>query len=168
MKMTTYEKITALLDQHRADYRVVEHEAIGQTEVISNIRGNDLNQAAKAMVLEVTMPDGADAHYLLAIVPGDCKINFKSAARAIGGKKSSFAAPEKAQELTQCVMGAVPPFSFDDRLALRVDTRLRDVGTLWFNAGALERSMALNVDDFFRVVGDDCCADIATPMTATA
>lgn len=147
--MNTFEKITALLDQHHADYRVVEHEAIGQTDVISSIRGNDLNQAAKAMVLEVTMPDGADARYLLAIVPGDCKINFKSAARAIGGKKSSFAAPEKAQDLTQCVMGAVPPFSFDDRLALRVDTRLRDVGTLWFNAGALERSVALNVDDFF-------------------
>ncbi|ALV94078.1 MULTISPECIES: YbaK/EbsC family protein [Pantoea] len=166
--MNTYEKVIALLDEHRADYRVVEHEAIGQTDVISAIRGNDLHQAAKAMVLEVTMPEGAEARYLLAIVPGDCKINFKSAARAIGGKKSTFAAPEQAQALTECVMGAVPPFSFDDRLALRVDTRLRDVGTLWFNAGALERSVALNVNDFFDVVGDDCCADIATPVTATA
>ncbi|XXN63331.1 YbaK/EbsC family protein [Enterobacter ludwigii] len=166
--MNTYEKVTALLDQHQARYRVVEHEAIGQTDLISEIRGNDLNQAAKAMVLEVTMPEGADARYLLAIVPGDCKINFKSAARAIGGKKSSFAAPEKAQALTQCVMGAVPPFSFDDRLALRVDTRLRDVGTLWFNAGALECSVALQVDDFFKIVGDECCAEIATPVTATA
>ncbi|ERK17051.1 MAG: YbaK/EbsC family protein [Pantoea sp.] len=166
--MTTYEKLIAQLEQHQANFRVVEHEAIGQTDVISEIRGNELNQAAKAMVLEVTMPEGAESRYLLAIVPGDCKINFKSAARAIGGKKSSFAAPEKAQELTQCVMGAVPPFSFDDRLALRVDTRLRDVGTLWFNAGELERSVALNVDDYFRVVGDECCAEIATPVTATA
>lgn len=166
--MTTYEKLIAQLEQHQANFRVVEHEAIGQTDVISEIRGNDLNQAAKAMVLEVTMPEGAESRYLLAIVPGDCKINFKSAARAIGGKKSSFAAPEKAQELTQCVMGAVPPFSFDDRLALRVDTRLKDVGTLWFNAGELERSVALDVDDYFRVVGDECCAEIATPVTATA
>lgn len=166
--MTTYEKLIAQLEQHQTNFRVVEHEAIGQTDVISEIRGNDLNQAAKAMVLEVTMPEGAESRYLLAIVPGDCKINFKSAARAIGGKKSSFAAPEKAQELTQCVMGAVPPFSFDDRLALRVDTRLKDVGTLWFNAGELERSVALDVDDYFRVVGDECCAEIATPVTATA
>lgn len=166
--MTTYEKLIAQLEQHQANFRVVEHEAIGQTDVISEIRGNDLNQAAKAMVLEVTMPEGAEPRYLLAIVPGDCKINFKSAARAIGGKKSSFAAPEKAQELTQCVMGAVPPFSFDDRLALRVDARLRDVGTLWFNAGELERSVALDVDDYFRLVGDACCAEIATPVTATA
>lgn len=166
--MTTYDKVIALLDEYQASYRVVEHEAVGQTDVISRIRGNDLNQAAKAMVLEVTMPEGTTPRYLLAIVPGNCKINFKSAARAMGGRKSSFAAAEKAQELTQCVMGAVPPFSFDDRLALCVDTRLRDVGTLWFNAGALERSVALDADDYFQLVGDNCSADIATPVTAAA
>jgi Ala-tRNA(Pro) deacylase len=166
--MTVFEKITALLDEHQADYRVVEHDAIGQTDLISEIRGNALNQAAKAMVLEVTMPEGADSRYLLAIVPGDCKINFKSAARAIGGKKSSFATPEMAQALTQCVMGAVPPFSFDERLALRVDARLQEVGTLWFNAGALEKSIALAVADYFHIVGEHCCAEIATPMAITA
>lgn len=166
--MTTFEKITALLDQHQARYRVVEHEAIGQTEQISQIRGNLLGQAAKAMVLEVSMPDGAPSRQLLAIVPGDCRINFKSAARVIGGKKSSFTAPELAQALTGCVMGAVPPFSFDDRLALRVDTRLQQVGTLWFNAGALDKSIGLAVEDYFRIVGDDCCADIATPVAITA
>ncbi|PZL92539.1 YbaK/EbsC family protein [Pantoea sp. ARC607] len=166
--MTTFEKITALLDQHQASYRVVEHAAVGQTDQISAIRGNALSQAAKAMVLEVVMPDGAPSRPLLAIVPGDCRINFKSAARAIGGKKSSFADPAEAQALTGCVMGAVPPFSFDDRLALRVDTRLQQAGTLWFNAGELERSIALAVDDYFRIVGEACCADIATPIAITA
>lgn len=75
--MTTFEKITALLDQQQASYHVVEHEAIGQTEQISQIRGNLPGQAAKAMVLEVSMPDGAPSRQLLAIVPGDCRINFK-------------------------------------------------------------------------------------------
>jgi len=166
--MTMFEKITALLDQHHASYRVVEHEAVGQTEQISQIRGNALSQAAKAMVLEVTMPDGAPPRQLLAIVPGDCRINFKSAARAIGGKKSSFADPALAQALTGCEMGAVPPFSFDDRLALRVDTRLKQAGTIWFNAGVLEKSIALVAEDFFRIVGEGCCADIANPIAITA
>ena len=62
--MTTFEKITALLDQQQASYRVVEHEAIGQTEQISQIRGNLLGQAAKAMVLEVSMPDGAPSRQI--------------------------------------------------------------------------------------------------------
>jgi len=114
------------------------------------------------------LPLLAGSRFLLAIVPGDCKINFKSAARAIGGKKSSFASPEMAQSLTECVMGAVPPFSFDDRLALRVDARLRDVGTLWFNAGALEKSIALNANDYRRIVGEACYADIATPVAVSA
>lgn len=142
---------------------MVQHEAIGQTEQISQIRGNLLGQAAKAMVLEVSMPDGAPSRQLLAIVPGDCRINFK-VRRAPSAAKSSFAAPELAQALTGCVMGAVPPFSFDDRLALRVDTRLQQVGTLWFNAGELDKSIALAVDDYFRIVGEGCCADIATPL----
>lgn len=162
--MTTFEKLIGLLEHHQADYRVVEHEAVGQTDLISAIRGNALQQAAKAMVLEVTMPEGADVRYLLAIVPGDCKINFKAAARAIGGKKSSFAPAEIAGALTRCVMGAVPPFSFDDRLALCVDTRLHDAGTLWFNAGTLDKSVALAVSDYFRIVGN-CCAEIASPVT---
>nr|MBA2817914.1 Ala-tRNA(Pro) deacylase [Candidatus Pantoea persica] len=66
------------------------------------------------------------------------------------------------------MMGAVPPFSFDDRQALRVDTRLRDVGTLWFNAGALEKSITLNAADYFRIVGDASGADIATPVAVNA
>ncbi len=99
------------------------------------------------MVLEVAMLDGTRSRFLLAIVPGDCKINVKSAARAIGGKKSSCAALEIAQSL-----------------ALRVDARRRDVGMLWFNAGALEKSIVLNADDYRRIVGDACYADIATPM----
>jgi Ala-tRNA(Pro) deacylase len=33
---------------------------------------------------------------------------------------------------------------------LRVDTRLQQVGTLWFNAGALDKSIALAVEDYFR------------------
>ncbi|WP_130832986.1 YbaK/EbsC family protein [[Erwinia] mediterraneensis] len=166
--MTTFEKVIGLLDRQQADYRLVAHEAVGQTETISAIRGNALQQAAKAMVLEVTMPADADVRYLLAVVPGDCKINFKAAARAIGGKKSRFAPPNMAAALTRCEMGAVPPFSFDDRLALCVDSRLREVGTLWFNAGVLDKSVALAANDYFRITGN-CCTEIATPVTtATA
>ena len=65
--MTTFAKITELLDGHDAEYRVVEHEAIGQTDAISALRGNALSQAAKAMVLEVAMPDGA-----ASLSAGDC------------------------------------------------------------------------------------------------
>lgn len=165
--MTTFEKIVALLDRHQASYRVIDHPAEGRTEVISAIRGNAPQQAAKAMVLQV-LAGAEPPRYVLAIVPGDSRVNFKAVAKMAGGKKSSFAPPEVAQALTECVMGAVPPFSFDSQLALLVDRRMTEAGTLFFNAGELDKSIALAAEDYFRVVGDSCTAEISTPVAANA
>lgn len=158
--MTTFDKITHLLNTHQVPFEVIEHPAQGRSEAISAIRGNKLSQAAKAMVLEVTIPS-QDPVYVLAIVPGDCKVNFKNVARLAGGKKSSFAPPEKAQALTGCQMGAAPPFSFSDALTLYIDKRLTGAGRVYFNAGELVRSMSLAAEDYFSVIGADRIADIA-------
>ena len=55
--MTTliHEKLKALLDEHHAVYRVIEHEAEGRTEFITKIRGNRIEQAVKSMVVQVRM-----------------------------------------------------------------------------------------------------------------
>jgi len=163
--MIIFNKINELLIYQQVDFDIIEHEAEGCTDIISKIRGNSLQQAAKAMVLQVQ--NGTEQlQYVLAIVPGDSKVNFKSIARLMGGKKSTFAPPEVAQKLTECQMGAVPPFSFNDKLTLCVDERLCSVGRLYFNAGELNKSISLNADDYFKVVGRHCIAEIATPMIA--
>ncbi|WP_437608871.1 YbaK/EbsC family protein [Erwinia sp. V71] len=158
--MSTFEKIVALLNEQQADFRVIEHPPEGRTDVISAIRGNAPEQAAKAMVLQV-ITSAQPVRYVLAIIPGDSKINFKAVARLMDGKKSSFAPPEVAQDLTGCVMGAVPPFSFHPQLTLLVDERIGNAGTLFFNAGELDKSIALNVDDYFRVTGAGHCGEIS-------
>lgn len=162
--MTIFKKIVALLNEHQANYRVIEHPAEGHTELISAIRGNAPEHAAKAMVLQVIT--GTESQpYVLAIVPGDSKVNFNAVAKLMGGKKSIFAPPEVAHILTGCVMGAVPPFSFNSQLTLLVDNRLARAETLFFNAGELEKSIALSADDYFRMVGEDCIFDISKPMS---
>lgn len=84
--MTTFDKITRLLDSRAVSFEVIEHPAEGRSDAISKIRGNKLSQAAKAMVLQVT-GSTPDIRYVLAIIPGDCKVNFKNAAKLAGGKK---------------------------------------------------------------------------------
>ena len=163
--MNIYNKIVALLSEHQVNFKVIEHLAEGRTEHISIIRGNTPEQAAKAMVLQV-ISAAKQLSYVLAIVPGDSKVNFKAVAKRIGGKKSSFAPPEVAQSLTQCVMGAVPPFCFDSQLILLVDKRIASVDTLFFNAGELNKSISMDVNDYFRVVGEDCIGEFSTSMMA--
>ena len=62
-------------------------------------------------------------------------------------------------ELTQCVFGAIPPFSFHPELKLVVDPMLFQLETeIVFNAGSLERSILLNVEDYGRIVQPELIA----------
>ena len=55
-----HQRLCALLDEHRARYRVMAHEAVGQCEAVSAIRGTALGQGAKALVCKVKANDGVD------------------------------------------------------------------------------------------------------------
>ena len=66
-------------------------------------------------------------------------------------RKCGFASPETAQELTGCVMGAVPPFALNPALSIVVEEGLLANETLFFNAGRLDRSMELDTKDWIAV-----------------
>ena len=55
--------------------------------------------------------------------------------------------------LTDCVFGAIPPFSFHPDLLLIADPSLLSrYDELAFNAGTLERSIILNTQDYASIV----------------
>jgi Ala-tRNA(Pro) deacylase len=145
-----FEQLLALLTEAKAKFRVIEHEAEGRSEKISVIRGNRPDQAAKAMVLDVR-GGGGGRRNVLAILPGNRKLDFAAVARVFEARKCGFASPESAQELTGCAMGAVPPFSLNPELSVVVDEDLLANDTLFFNAGRLDRSMELDTKDWIAV-----------------
>ena len=49
----TYTRLITFLDEHKAAYRLIDHPAEGRTELVSPMRGNELSQAAKCIVLMV-------------------------------------------------------------------------------------------------------------------
>ncbi len=150
MGVDTFERLVALLTEAKAKFRVIEHEAEGRSEKISVIRGNPPEQAAKAMVLDVR-GGGGGRRNVLAILPGNRKLDFAAVARLFEARKCGFASPESAQELTGCAMGAVPPFSLNPALSVVVDEDLLANATLFFNAGRLDRSMELDTQDWLTV-----------------
>ena len=145
-----FDRLVALLSDANAKFRVIEHEAEGRSEKISVIRGNRPEQAAKAMVLDVR-GGGGGRRNVLAILPGNRKLDFNSVASLFEARKCGFASPETAQALTGCVMGAVPPFSLNPELSVVVDEDLLTHETLFFNAGRLDRSMELDTKDWVAV-----------------
>ena len=150
MAADVFDQLVALLSEAKAKFRVIEHEAEGRSEAISVIRGNRPDQAAKAMVLDVRGGGGGRRH-VLAILPGNRKLDFGAVAALFEARKCGFASPETAEELTGCVMGSVPPFALNPNLAIVVDQDLLANDTLFFNAGRLDRSMELDAKDWLAV-----------------
>jgi Ala-tRNA(Pro) deacylase len=144
-----FTRIQALLQGEGVRFRIIEHVAEGRSEQIAAIRGNRPEQAAKAMVLQ--LKGGSGPRHVLAILSGNRKVDFAAVAAAMGARKASFAAAPDAEVLTGCIMGAVPPFSFDAALPVVVDPELLDNASLYFNAGRLDRSMELATADWLRI-----------------
>ena len=141
-----FERLVALLEANHARFRIVEHPAEGRSEVVAALRGTQASQGAKAMFCRSV------GTFVLAVLPGDRKVDFKKVAHAVGKRKAGLATPEEAMRETGCVIGAIPPFSFSPDLKLVVDPALlENHGEIAFNAGRLDRSMVLNSEDYVRI-----------------
>jgi Ala-tRNA(Pro) deacylase len=145
-----YSRLIAELDVSCARYRLIEHDPEGRTELVSALRGHDLASAAKCLILLVKIGK-KQTRYVLAVVPGDARLDMAAVKALLGASYVAFADTAKAEELAGSVAGTVLPFSYDERLELIADPALLDRSELYFNAGRLDRSVALASEDYLRL-----------------
>ncbi len=150
MPNDTYKKLIKLLDDNKATYRLIDHEPEGRTDVISKVRGNNLAQAAKCIVAMVKIGK-KETKYILAVIPGDAKLDMNAVKALLGGTYMSFATPEIAETLAGSVVGTVLPFAFNPELELIVDPSLLVHDELYFNAARLDQSMVLKTSDYKKL-----------------
>lgn len=148
--MPIFENIEALLSNNNARFRVIEHEAAGKSEDVARIRGNDLSRSAKAIAIDVKMKDASIQHCIV-VMPASCQLNSKVITKHFKAKSVSMT--PNLFELTGCEPGTLPPFTFQDNIQLLIDSRIANLpdGEIFFNAGELTRSIALNVQDYVRI-----------------
>lgn len=148
--LETYERLIAVLDGQGANYRLIDHAPEGRTEVVSPMRGNELKQAAKCMVVMVKIGKKI-TKYVLAVVPGDTRVDLNAVKALFNGTYVSFASADIAERLARSVSGTILPFSFSPELELIVDPALVENVEIYFNAARLDRSLALQTTDYVRV-----------------
>ena len=156
-----YARLIAELDASGCRYRLIEHAPEGRTEVVSALRGHVLASAAKCLILLVKIGK-KQTRYVLAVVPGDARLDLAAVRALLGASYVAFADTGKAEQLAGSVTGTILPFSYDERLELIADPALLDCGELYFNAGRLDRSVALASDDYLRLADPRIARIIAT------
>jgi Ala-tRNA(Pro) deacylase len=138
-----FQRLLAILQSTRTSFRMIEHVPEGRTDLASILLGHHLSQAAKSMVLLVGNKNMAP-QYILAVVSGDRRIDFEAVKTFLQREYVRLAPRKKAEELTGCHMGGVPPFSFHQDLTLVVDPALLRNDEIVFSAGRLDRSIYLS------------------------
>jgi Ala-tRNA(Pro) deacylase len=148
--MDAYERLLSILDGGGARYRIIEHPAEGRTEVVSGYRGNDIGHAAKCLVVMVKVGKKV-TRYFLAVVAGDARVDLNAVKALVDGTYVSFASTDRAEALAGSVSGTILPFSFHPDLELIVDPGLLKHPEIYFNAARLDRSLALDTQDYVRL-----------------
>jgi Ala-tRNA(Pro) deacylase len=146
----THDRLVAMLDDAGATYRLIDHAPEGQTDRVSVLRGHPVAMAAKCLVVMVKVGKRTSRYYL-AVVAGDARVDLAALKALAGGTYVGFAAAEKAEALAGSVSGTILPFSFHADLELVVDPGLLTHKEIFFNAARLDRSLALDTQDYLRV-----------------
>lgn len=152
-KRDSHDRLVSFLKERGAEFRVVEHDPEGECKAVSALRGSTLDQSAKAILVSAEITKKLKKYYLLALKATQ-QVDFEKIKKVANAKSVHMAPAPKAQSLTDCVMGAIPPLSFHPDLHLIVDPELiKDPEMeMAFNAGRLDRSIFLKVSDYLRIV----------------
>lgn len=145
-----YTYLMTWLESQSIPFRLIEHAPEGRTELVSQMRGNSLSAAAKCIVLLVKIGKKI-SRYVLAVVPGDRKVDLQAVKVLLGGTYVAFASPELAERLAGSVTGTILPFSFSPDLEVIADPSLLSQDELYFNAARLDRSLVLKTSDYLML-----------------
>ena len=146
----TYERLITLLDANKAQYRLIDHPPEGRTEFVSPMRGHGAAQAAKCIIAMIKIGKKV-TQFVLAVVPGDTRVDLHAIKSLKGATYAGFAPPERAEELAASVVGTVLPFAIDPRLELIADPAIKQHDEIFFNAARLDRSIGLRTEDYIRL-----------------
>ena len=129
-------RVGAFLKESAAEARLEEfsvsaHIARDAAEAV----GCDLQRIVKSIVLQ------ADAHTVVALVPGDRRADAAKVANAVGAATARTAGPDEVQAATGFPPGAVAPFPHPRVDRVLIERTLLAHELVWIGAGS-DRHMA--------------------------
>ena len=143
--MTTLDHIRQHLQSLSIDFREVHHPPTFTSEESAKARGEDLRIGGKALLMKT------GEIFRLFVLSASLKADSAAIREKFGVKKTRFATAEELKELTGLVPGSVPPFGHPILpFELFADPSVTANEKIAFNAGSLEDSIILRVEDWVR------------------
>jgi len=113
----------------------------------ANAIGCDVAMIVKSLVFAV------DERPVLALVPGDLRLDTSKLAAVVGGTSARRASLDEVRAATGFAAGGTPPFGHATELPIFADQRLSRFETLWAAGGTPDTVFPITHTDLLRVTG---------------
>lgn len=112
--------------------------------------GCPVSAIVKSLVFVVVGVDGVEEP-VVALVPGDLRLDTEQLARLAGGTRSRRATLAEVREATGYAAGGTPPFGYATPLRVFADSRLMRNDPVWAAAGTPTTVFPLSITDLDRL-----------------
>lgn len=130
-----------LLDQAGITYGLIPYpvdENNLAADHVAEALGEDIRRVFKTIVLH-----GEKTGYFVCVVPGDCEIDLKKAARAAGAKKAELIPMKELLPLTGYIRGGCSPIGMKKPFPAFFHSTATDFDSIYVSAG--QRGLQLQI-----------------------
>jgi Ala-tRNA(Pro) deacylase len=149
MSIKEFNLIVDFLSSKNVPFEHIVHEHVHRSEEAAKIRGNRIEQAAKAIVLKVRKKKSKEYEFIQCVISGHKKIDLKKLKSLLELDNASLASPEEVLEKTECTVGSVPPFGLLFGLKTYMEASVLDNEFIFFSAGTHNDSIKMKSRDYF-------------------
>ncbi len=144
--MTLEEKIRIKMDEEKVSIECIEHEPVYTNPAMALALGVKESQTVKSLVLKTK-----EGRFIVLVLPGDKKVDWKILAGQLNTKKMEFAKPEEVLQRVGCEVGCVPPFGHLTDLPIYMDRELLKKDVVFFNPGVHDKSFKVKAWDLKKL-----------------
>lgn len=158
--------VARLLDKARIPYRLIPYTVDPDNLAASHVAeelGENISQVFKTIVLQ----SSAGGHFV-CVVPGDCEIDLKKAARAAGVKKAELIPMKELLPLTGYIRGGCSPIGMKKPFPTFFHSSATQFDTIFVSAGVHGLQIALSPDALIGYVGGSLADLVSSPTSQEA
>lgn len=140
-----------LLEKAGVGFTVIPYEVdesdLAATHVAEQL-GEDISQVFKTLVLH-----GDKTGHFVCVVPGDCEVDLKKAAKAIGAKKVEMIAMKDLLPVTGYIRGGCSPVGMKRQFPTIFDSSAMNHDVIFVSAGIRGQQIRVNPAELIAFVG---------------
>lgn len=139
------------------EYEIKEGDEVGGRFVAKKV-GFDVSLVYKTLVTTA-----GSNKYFVFVIPVDCELNLKAAAKTVGEKKVEMLHVKELLPLTGYIRGGCSPIGMKKLFPTYIDASAQEKEFILVSAGKIGMQLKLNPQDLAKVVRASF-ADVAMPI----